>query len=167
MKSVFLIGAPSTGAHVPLSNERFSRMRRLVPDLLFMIYNSEELVSTLQMTRALTVVDCEELRLDRTNCKKNSMLINAILRRSDYSFEQLREALIRTKQEHIAEALVQGKHQPPSTYTSLHPEIPGPCAEGQSTSVKKTGDGLFLFLFLPLNLLRDTMQGLLYALIKR
>lgn len=67
-------------------------------------------MAVLESKQAITKADCEELKLDfLVNHRKNSYLVDAILRRSNYAFECLDEALRETSQGHVANLLIKGK----------------------------------------------------------
>lgn len=75
-----------------------------------MIHNNVTLIAELISLKAITEMDAEDLGVDNMpNRKKNFLLINAILRRSDYSFECLYEALRNTHQPDAANYLMEGE----------------------------------------------------------
>lgn len=74
------------------------------------IHYSEALLSSLEAKTAVSTTDCQDVRVDiLTNYKRNWILINAIQRRSNYSFTCFEEALRETHQEHAADYLTNGK----------------------------------------------------------
>lgn len=105
-----LLKGGNHGLHLPLSNSRYVRLNEIAPDLLYTIHNNSDLVALLESKKAITKADCEELKLDfLVNHRKNSYLVDAILRRSNYAFDCLEEALRLTRQGHVADLLREGK----------------------------------------------------------
>lgn len=75
-----------------------------------MIHNNVNLIAALKSSSAISETDVDDLNADKgPNYRKNFRLINAILRRSDYSFECLHDALLNTHQQKAAEYLTEGK----------------------------------------------------------
>ena len=96
--------------HVPLSLARHTRLLKIRRKLVLMIHNSAILIAALKGSCAISQTDAEDLGADRLpNYKKNFLLINVILRRSDYSFECLHQALGSTHQQDAADYLIEGK----------------------------------------------------------
>lgn len=99
----------NSGPHLPLSNSRYIRLNEIAPDLLYTIHNNSDLVVALESKKAITKADCEELKLDfLVNHRKNAYLVDAILRRSNFAFDCFEEALILTRQSHVANLLKEG-----------------------------------------------------------
>lgn len=75
-----------------------------------------ELASSLRSQRdredtdfAISKTDYEDITQgEKTNTSKNSVLIDAIRRRTDFSFDSLGKALRQTRQEHMADLLIEG-----------------------------------------------------------
>lgn len=97
------------GPHVPLSDERFHRLSKTKPKLMMILHFSEVLLSSLEGRKALSVTDGQDIRHGKAiPYEKNFMLIGAIQRRSNYSFQCFEEVLREGHQEHVADYLTEG-----------------------------------------------------------
>ena len=77
---------------------------------MYMIHNNTGLIAALRSSRAISQTDVEDLSVKKvSNYKRNYKLINAILRRSDFSFEGLYRALSDTHQTSAADYLNEGE----------------------------------------------------------
>lgn len=75
-----------------------------------MIHNNVALIAALKSSSAISETDFDDLSADKgPNYGKNFHLISAILRRSDYSFECLHDALRNTYQQEAADYLKEGE----------------------------------------------------------
>lgn len=84
------------------------------PDLITEIHYDDVLISTIWADRdetdsAISLNDYQVLTQKcQTEIEKNSALIDAVLRRTDYSLKSLENALRRTEQNHMADFLKEG-----------------------------------------------------------
>lgn len=96
--------------HLPLSPDRYARLVHIRPKLMRMIHNNVDLIAALKSSSAISETDLDDLSADKgPNYKRNYRLINAILRRSDYSFECLHDALVSAHHQEAADYLDEGE----------------------------------------------------------
>jgi hypothetical protein len=112
-----LLSKTSSGQQ-PMSSEKFDRLIRQRPHLMQGIHSTGILLASALRGQqasedtdfAISKTDYEDITEgDKTNTIRNSVLIDAVLRRTDFSFDSLREALRETNQEHMANLMIEGE----------------------------------------------------------
>lgn len=112
-----LLSRTSSGQQ-PMSSEKFERLIRQRPHLMRGIHSKGiELASALRGQResedtdfAISETDYVDITQgEKTSISRNSVLIDAVLRRTDFSFDSLREALKATSQGHMADLMIEGE----------------------------------------------------------
>jgi len=100
-----------------MSTEKFDRLIRQRPHLLRSIFGKGiELASALRSQQAsedtdfaISMTDYEDITQgEKSMTARNSVLVKAILRRTDFSYDSLEIALRQTKQEDLADLLIEG-----------------------------------------------------------
>jgi len=123
--------------HVPMSNSRYERLIRIKPKLMDSIHYSQMFVSSLETKKAISMTDCQDVRIDMlTNYKRNYILINAIQRRSNHSFVSFGEALRETHQDHAADYLYEGEVVAVHVNTN-HPVLDTPLSQSLNENIVK------------------------------
>lgn len=100
-----------------MSTEKFDRLIGQRPNLMRGIFSKGiELASALISQQAsedtdfaISKTDYEDITQgEKTRTVRNSVLIDAVLRRTDFSYDSLEKALRQTKQEDMADLLIEG-----------------------------------------------------------
>jgi len=116
-KHVANLLSKNSAGHQPMSMEKYDRLIGQRPHLLRGIISGIELASALLSEQAsedsdfaISKTDYEDITQgEKTRTARNSVLINAILRRTDFSYDSLEKALRQTSQEHYADLLIEGE----------------------------------------------------------
>lgn len=96
-----------------MSESRFTRLVKIRPKLINAISGlniDEELLSLLKGSRAISDTDYDEIDAQKTSHKRSYKLVCAVMRRSNESYNLLKQALIDTNQNHLAAYLDEGMY---------------------------------------------------------
>src|SRR6218665_1311808 len=99
----------STEDHLPLSDVRYTRLVKIRYKMANVTRVDSEVIAELRIFGAISMTDADEIRAETVDYAKNSKLISAIMRRSNYSFNSFKEVLRKTLQTAAAAFLDEGQ----------------------------------------------------------
>lgn len=116
-RHVYNLLSENASGQQPLSEKRFQRLKKKRPILMQGILNRGILLASALRGQqasddtdfAISKTDYEAITQERKETDRNSLLIDAVLRRTDFSFECLEEALRDSNQLGMAEFLTEGE----------------------------------------------------------
>lgn len=95
---------------MPLSDVRHSRLEKIRPKLANVICTETELIRALRRSKAVSRTDYDEITAEKVDHVKSSILVSAIIRRSNQAYNSFEEFLRKTLQTAAAEYLSEGRH---------------------------------------------------------
>ena len=98
-----------TGSKYPLSDEQTNRLNRIKPKLVDTIDSKSGLCEWLLAKESVSKFDYHDRIMPAKGMyARNDAIVEAILRRSTQDLYSFKDALIETKQRHVAEYLFEG-----------------------------------------------------------
>lgn len=109
MITIELFSILFTEDHLPLSDVRYTRLVKIRYKMANVTRVDSEVIAELRIFGAISMTDADEIRAETVDYAKNSKLISAIMRRSNYCFNSFKEVLTKTLQTAAAAFLDEGQ----------------------------------------------------------